>query len=89
MQALSEKQVTIDQTEIDGRVYVNALTPDSSTHCALMLLCCHRQTGEEKLIDALLPDDRLATVLSVIRQTLGSSWTLQESWEIEPFTVVV
>lgn len=50
----------------------------------MMLLGCESGSGREKLIDALLPDDRLSTVLATIRQVLGASWTTQESWAIEP-----
>ena len=72
-----------------NKLYCSALTPDSFTACALMLLCVNRRTGEEKMIDALLPDDRLATVLGTIRQVLGAEWTLLESFELEPMSPLV
>lgn len=85
-----ERKVAVKSLGEDaiGRVYVNALSDDSSTYVALLILAVNRRTGDERLIDALLPDDRLGTVLATVRQVLGAEWTLLESWEIEPFSPV-
>ena len=72
-----------------GRLYVNCLTDESATYIALLIMAVNRKTDEEKLIDALLPDDRLGTVLAVIHQVLGGNWTLLECWEIEPLAPIV
>ncbi|HEY9662099.1 MAG TPA: hypothetical protein V6C65_26895 [Allocoleopsis sp.] len=67
-------------------VYVNLLTEDSLTICELNILCGNRRTGEEILIDALLPDDRIATVFAAMRAALpqdGRGWSLIESWGME------
>lgn len=76
--------------EIDRRLYVNALpeSADASSYVALLITAVHRTSGREQAIDALLPDDRLQTVLNMIRQTLGADWTLLESSPIEEFTLV-
>lgn len=70
---------------VGSTVYFNGLSEDSTTFCELYILCIDRRTGTEMLIDALLPDDRIATVLSAIKAALPADgrWNLVESWGIE------
>lgn len=90
MQSLDRKlPITSLGEDNTGRLYVNALSEDSATYIALLIMAVNRKTDEEKLIDALLPDDRLGTVLATIRQALGAEWTLLECWEIEALAPIV
>ena len=67
---------------IGSTVYYNGLAPDSMTYCELYILCQDRRTGTEMLIDAVLQDDRLATVFAAIKAALPADgrWSLVESW---------
>lgn len=71
-----------------GRWYVSATPENTEKIVVLMIVAKNFETEEEVLIDAILPDDGLATVLVLIRQVLGEGWTLQETIEIEPPVVL-
>lgn len=68
--------------EINGRVYVNALTFDTPGIVEMGIVAINRFTGEERYVDALLPDDRFCTVLEVVKLCLGRDWALYESFPI-------
>lgn len=63
--------------------FINCLPKDAPGAIALGLTIINRNTGEERCLDALLVDDRLATVFSAIRDKFGTDWTLFESWVID------
>ncbi len=63
--------------------FINALPANAESAIALAVLLRHRHTSEEQLIDLLVENDRLATVLKAIRANFPAVWTLEESWEIQ------
>lgn len=73
----------IKSHETNGRLYVNALTFESAGIVELGIVAINRHTGQERYIDAMLPDDRFSTVLEVIKLSLGRDWALYESFPIE------
>lgn len=75
----------LDDHRGSGRIetmFLNTLTEQSESAIALGILVEHRATGEEKILDVLLTDDRISTVLGAIRQHLGAGWAFVESWEL-------
>lgn len=72
-------------------IYYNGLTEDSITYTELYILCQDRRSGAEVLIDALLPDDRIATVFNAMKEALpvDGKWSLIESWGIEEEAIEV
>lgn len=64
-------------------VFINALPTNAESAIALAVLLRHRHTDEEKLVDLLVENDRLSTVIKAIRKHLPAVWAIEESWLIE------
>lgn len=63
--------------------FVNALPEKAESSVSLAVLLRHRLTDDERLVDLLVENDRLATVLTAIRTNFSKVWTIEETWEIK------
>lgn len=63
--------------------FVNALPENAESSISLAVLLRHRLTDDERLVDLLVENDRLATVLKAIRANFPKVWTIEETWVIE------
>ncbi len=82
------KTSTIAQIPGTKQYFINALSDSSTTSIALGITLAHTRTGEEVFIDLIAEDDRLWRVLAIIREHFNSYWSLFETFEIEPLSVI-